>query len=116
MTQDAYGGGTATADTVGATGAAAIAAGTPAELISATLDSFTDALLGAGAVRQQAAALEAGTARGALFDTWLTLRGRPAGTARRRHGGLLRHRTGHRRRERHRRAAARPLRRRAGAR
>ncbi|MDH6144408.1 hypothetical protein P3T35_006450 [Kitasatospora sp. GP30] len=75
MTQDAYGGGTATADTVGATGAAAIAAGTPAELISATLDSFTDALLGAGAVRQQAAALEAGTARGALFDTWLTLRG-----------------------------------------
>ncbi|TQF06438.1 hypothetical protein E6W39_34870 [Kitasatospora acidiphila] len=75
MTQDAYGGGTATADTVGATGAAAIAAGTPAELISATLDSFTDALLGAGAVRQQAAALEAGTPRGALFDTWLTLRG-----------------------------------------
>ncbi|MCC9311542.1 hypothetical protein LN042_31515, partial [Kitasatospora sp. RB6PN24] len=78
MTQDGYGGGTAAADTAqgaGAAGAAAIAAGTPAELIAATLDSFTDALLGSGAVRQPAAALEAGSPRGALFDTWLTLRG-----------------------------------------
>ncbi|MFE9427329.1 hypothetical protein ACFYNO_30660 [Kitasatospora sp. NPDC006697] len=70
MTQDGYGGGAGSP-----VGAAAIAAGTPAELISATIDSFADALLGQRATRQPGSALQAGVPGEALFATWLTQSG-----------------------------------------